>query len=150
MRFLKSTALSRRLLASAGIDKKLSVRAQKIAALLEPAFETHLAAAKKQAADALRMTTAEKQARRAEREAELAAKILAWPTEIYGVLYGDPAWRFEVYSRDTGLDRDASKSLSGPGPREDQGARRRVLSPPPIACCGCGRLCRCSCRLARS
>ena len=28
--------------------------------------------------------------------------------KIYGVIYADPSWRFEVYSRDTGLDRDAS------------------------------------------
>ena len=77
-------------LASAGIDKKLSARAQKIAALPEPAFEAHLNAAKKQAADALRMTTAEKQQRRTEREAELGAKQLAWSTKIYGVIYADP------------------------------------------------------------
>ena len=31
---------------------------------------------------------------------------MAWPTKIYGVIYADPAWRFEVYS--AGLDRDAS------------------------------------------
>ena len=54
------------------------------------------------------MTTAEKQQRRAEREAELGAKQLALPAKRYGVIYADPPWRFEVYSRDTGLDRDAS------------------------------------------
>jgi hypothetical protein len=95
-------------LASAGIDEKLSARAQKIAALPELAFEERLNAAKKQAADALRLTTAEKQQRRAEREADLAAKQHALPDERFGVIYADPPWRFEVYSRDTGLDRDAS------------------------------------------
>jgi N6-adenosine-specific RNA methylase IME4 len=49
-----------------------------------------------------------KQAARAERESELGAKQLALPVKRYGVIYADPPWRFEVYSRDTGLDRDAS------------------------------------------
>ncbi len=49
-----------------------------------------------------------KQERREQRELELAGKILALPDLKAGVLYGDPPWRFEVYSRDTGLDRDAS------------------------------------------
>ena len=49
-----------------------------------------------------------KQAARAERESELAAKQLALPAKRFGVIYADPPWRFEVYSRDTGLDRDAS------------------------------------------
>jgi N6-adenosine-specific RNA methylase IME4 len=49
-----------------------------------------------------------KQAARAEREAELAAKQRALPSRRSGVLYADPPWRFEVYSRETGLDRDAS------------------------------------------
>jgi N6-adenosine-specific RNA methylase IME4 len=94
-------------LAAAGIDKKLSVRAQGLARLSEPEREAHLAAVQKQASEALRMTTAEKQARRAEREAELGVKQMAWPTTIFGVLYGDPPWRNEPYSRDTGMDRAA-------------------------------------------
>ena len=49
-----------------------------------------------------------KQAARAERESELATKQLALPAKRFGVIYADPPWRFEVYSRDTGLDRDAS------------------------------------------
>ena len=48
-----------------------------------------------------------KQAARAEREAELGAKTRALPDFKAGVLYGDPPWRFEVYSRDTGMDRSA-------------------------------------------
>ena len=79
-------------LAAAGIDKKLSARTQKIAAIPESKFETHLAAAKKQAADALRMTTAERQQLRTEREAELAAKQLALPAKRFGVIYADPPW----------------------------------------------------------
>jgi N6-adenosine-specific RNA methylase IME4 len=49
-----------------------------------------------------------KQERRAQREVELAGKIQTLPDLKAGVLYADPPWRFEVYSRDTGLDRDAS------------------------------------------
>jgi N6-adenosine-specific RNA methylase IME4 len=48
-----------------------------------------------------------KQARRAEREAELGAKIKALPDRRYGVIVADPPWRFKVRSRETGLDRAA-------------------------------------------
>jgi N6-adenosine-specific RNA methylase IME4 len=51
--------------------------------------------------------TLEKRARRAERERELGARLVAMPNKLYGVLYADPAWRFTVYSRLTGLDRSA-------------------------------------------
>jgi N6-adenosine-specific RNA methylase IME4 len=46
-----------------------------------------------------------KQTRRAEREQELAAKQAALPTRKYGVIVADPEWRFEPYSRETGMDR---------------------------------------------
>ncbi len=49
-----------------------------------------------------------KQLRRAERERELAAKITALPDKRYGVILADPNWRFEVWSRETGLGRDAT------------------------------------------
>ena len=48
-----------------------------------------------------------KQETRSARESELAAKQTAQPTKKYGVVYADPEWRFEVYSRDTGMDRSA-------------------------------------------
>lgn len=51
------------------------------------------------------------QLRRAEREAELADKIEDAATtighQVYGVLYADPPWRLEPYSRETGLNRAA-------------------------------------------
>ena len=47
-----------------------------------------------------------KQERRANRETELAAKQLALPDGRFGVIYADPPWRFEPYSRDTGMNRD--------------------------------------------
>jgi N6-adenosine-specific RNA methylase IME4 len=44
---------------------------------------------------------------RAERERELAARQTALPNKRYGVIYADPEWRFEVYSRETGMDLTA-------------------------------------------
>jgi N6-adenosine-specific RNA methylase IME4 len=46
-----------------------------------------------------------KQERRAQREIELGAKQLAWPTKIYGVIYADPPWPWTSYSQITGMDR---------------------------------------------
>lgn len=51
--------------------------------------------------------TAAKQKARAEREAALASCILALPNQRYGVILADPGWRFEPYSRETGLARAA-------------------------------------------
>jgi N6-adenosine-specific RNA methylase IME4 len=54
---------------------------------------------------------AEKQAgkrtSREDREQILAQKQLALPKKRYGVILADPEWRFEPYSRATGLDRAA-------------------------------------------
>lgn len=46
-----------------------------------------------------------KRAERTKREQELAKKQLALPTKKYGVALTDDEWRFEPYSRDTGMDR---------------------------------------------
>lgn len=54
--------------------------------------------------DARRITKAE---RRAVHEAELGARLRALPTRKYGVICADPEWRFEPYSRETGMDRAA-------------------------------------------
>jgi N6-adenosine-specific RNA methylase IME4 len=48
-----------------------------------------------------------KQERRATRERELAGKILALPTTRFGLIVADPEWRFEPWSRATGMDRAA-------------------------------------------
>lgn len=50
---------------------------------------------------------AEKKARRETREAELGARQRALPDRRYGVILADPEWRFETWSRDTGMDRAA-------------------------------------------
>ena len=48
-----------------------------------------------------------KQDRRAERETELGARLTALPERKFAVIYADPEWRFEPYSRNTGMDRAA-------------------------------------------
>jgi N6-adenosine-specific RNA methylase IME4 len=93
-------------LAEAGIDKKLSARAQKLASLLPEEFAQRLASAKKEAVASIEMPfaarAAEKKQRRAEREVELGAKITALPTRKFGVILADPEWKFETWSQ-TGL-----------------------------------------------
>jgi len=49
----------------------------------------------------------DKKARRAEREQELGAKQAMLPNRRYGVILADPEWRFEPWSRETGMDRAA-------------------------------------------
>lgn len=60
----------------------------------------------KSAADAI-IRGDDKAERRADRETGLAAALRALPDRKYGVIYADPEWRFEVYSRETGMDRAA-------------------------------------------
>jgi N6-adenosine-specific RNA methylase IME4 len=52
-----------------------------------------------------------KRERRQAREAELAAATinasLVAGSKLYGVIYADPPWRFEPWSRETGMDRAA-------------------------------------------
>jgi N6-adenosine-specific RNA methylase IME4 len=49
----------------------------------------------------------EKRSARETREADLGAKQAALPDRRYGVILADPEWRFEPWSRETGLDRAA-------------------------------------------
>src|SRR5262249_51988152 len=44
---------------------------------------------------------------RAKREMELGMEQHALPTKKYGVIVADPEWRFEPWSRETGMDRSA-------------------------------------------
>ncbi|MDW9600189.1 DUF3102 domain-containing protein [Sinorhizobium meliloti] len=48
-----------------------------------------------------------KKKKRAVRERELSAKIEALPAKRYGLILADPEWRFEPYSRESGMDRAA-------------------------------------------
>lgn len=100
-----------------GIDRKLSSRAQKLASISERAIEARLSSWRERVErEGGRITTdlmrdGDKRERRAEREARLgagqAAGNLALPQKKYGVILADPEWRFEPYSRDTGMDRAA-------------------------------------------
>ncbi|WP_127142864.1 Spo0J and IME4 domain-containing protein [Pelagibacterium montanilacus] len=50
----------------------------------------------------------DKKRRRAEREAELGRRQMAWPEKRYGVILADPEWKFVVWNEDSGSDRAAS------------------------------------------
>ena len=96
-------------LAEAGIDKNLANEGRKLGALSERDFEKAVNSARgaigKVVKDAVRATG--KKSNRTERELELGAKQRALPDRRYGVIYADPPWRFEPYSRETGMDRAA-------------------------------------------
>ena len=104
---------SRITLADAGIDRKLSAKAQKAASISEQAFEGMVDRMRERIAAGAALvvdkavTTEAKQERRAERETDLGAKQHALPTKKYGVIVADPEWRFEPWSRVTGMDRSA-------------------------------------------
>ena len=53
------------------------------------------------------MRADDKTERRANRKSELAVKQTALPNKRYGVIIADPEWRWEPWSRDTGMDRAA-------------------------------------------
>ncbi len=81
------------------MSKTQSSRWQRLAALDEDTFKSRLDRAKRKAINALDGTGDDKKQRRAEREKELAAKIVALPDKRYGVRYVDVAYRFEAWSR---------------------------------------------------
>lgn len=96
-------------LAEAGINKNLANEGRKLGALSEPEFEHAVETARTAVGRVVKIAlqNEDKAEARAVREAELGAKIRALPTRRYGVIYADPPWRFEPYSRDTGMDRAA-------------------------------------------
>jgi N6-adenosine-specific RNA methylase IME4 len=69
----------------------------------DDAFESALAAR----ATGAEIRQAAKAEKRGERERDLGAKIAALPDKKFGIIYADPPWRFEPYSRETGMDRAA-------------------------------------------
>lgn len=88
-----------------GVTKSQSSRWQQKAALPPARREELIERAKRTAVAAAETNPEAKVQRRAEREAELGARQVALPKKRYGVIYADPPWRFEPYSRDTGMDR---------------------------------------------
>jgi N6-adenosine-specific RNA methylase IME4 len=106
-------------LADQGVDKNLASRARKAAempgdqfeaeviktrALAVAATEGNKSIIKAARAEQLR----EKKERREQREIELAQRICALPNQKFGVVLEDFEWDFEVYSRETGMDRHAA------------------------------------------
>src|SRR5262245_762317 len=101
-----------------GVSKMQSSRWQKLATLTPEEQEQKIARAKQIAVAAvdgdkevIRQVRAEQQKeksrRRDERELELAGRQRALPQKRYGVIIADPEWRFEPWSRETGMDRAA-------------------------------------------
>ena len=101
-------------LKDAGIDKKLSMKAQAWAKLGDPDFEAKLQEVRNKIEasgativnPAKDLSTADKKARREQRESDLGAKQRALPDRQYGVILADPEWKFDTYSA-AGLDRSA-------------------------------------------
>jgi N6-adenosine-specific RNA methylase IME4 len=99
-------------LANLGVSKKLSSHCQKLAAVPRERFLADLGAWRERVARENERVTLDvlvrqpdKAERRAEREAELGARQRALPDKKYGVIYADYPRRFNVHSRETGLDR---------------------------------------------
>ena len=87
-------------------DGKLAVSAASQVSTL-PVEQQRRIAERAEAGDARAVNNLVKQDTRAERERDLAEKQTALPDRKFGVIVADPEWRFEVYSRATGLDRSA-------------------------------------------
>lgn len=101
-------------LEQAGIDKKLSMKAQALAKGSEAVFEDvvrmsrdKILAGKAVVINPIKdVTKRAKQLKRQIKEAQLAARQLKLPDEQFGVIYADPEWKFETWSAE-GLDRGA-------------------------------------------
>ncbi len=99
-------------LVAAKIEPRLAERARRYAQMPVDAFVSRLVArraaiARGETRVSLFLVDEDKAARRAAREAELASKVRRLPGDKFGVILDDPEWRFEVWSRETGLDRAA-------------------------------------------
>lgn len=107
-------------LAAAGIDRKLSASSQKIAAVPVKRFEASIKdwrTRTERDGGRVVMSLADdgallvgdktdiKKSKRAARERELGAQQMALPDRKFGVILADPEWRFEPYSRESGMDR---------------------------------------------
>jgi N6-adenosine-specific RNA methylase IME4 len=96
-------------LSDLGVSKTQSNRWRLLAKMSDYAFEALVGDAKRNVvatAGAIQVR-ADKKARRVHRERELGIKQQALPERRYGVILADPEWRFEPWSRESGMDRAA-------------------------------------------
>ncbi len=105
---------------------KLSISAAAIAARNLSREQQLRVAERAEAGDERAARTVLKQEARAVRERELAERQVALPAKKYGVILADPEWRFEPWSRETGMDRAADNHY--PTSRTDIIASRDVPS----------------------
>jgi ParB/RepB/Spo0J family partition protein len=83
-------------------------RSEELAALVKlPSKDQHSLAKAAQNGEKVSAKTRLKQILRETKERELGSQQVALPDEKYGVVYADPPWCFEPYSRETGMDRAA-------------------------------------------
>ena len=96
-------------LADAGVDKNLAHEGRKLGALSDGEFEKAVTTARGAVGAVVKtaLRTDDKKERRDARELDLAVRQSALPNKRFGVIYADPEWRFEVRSRETGMDRAA-------------------------------------------
>lgn len=85
---------------------RLAVSVAEKASRLAPAIQRRIAA-EAEAGNGNVARNVVKQESRTVREAELGQKQTALPQKRYGVIVADPEWRFEPWSRLTGMDRAA-------------------------------------------
>jgi N6-adenosine-specific RNA methylase IME4 len=129
-------------LAAAGIDRNLSSRSQRLASLADDNFEARLAiwrSSQQRSVGAVSVGLVrggDKSLARASREEILGHRIRALPDKRFGVIYADPEWRFEVRSRETGLDRAADNHYPT-SPTDVIAARRVIDIAAPICVLGC-------------
>ena len=122
-------------LSDIGVSKIQASRWQRLAAVPAEKFESFVGTAERVTLEAALKLNGheEKKTRRAERERELAEATHAAAKSLgrkrYGVIYADPPWSFEPYSRETGMDRaadnhyptmdlDAIKALQPPAAKD--------------------------------
>jgi N6-adenosine-specific RNA methylase IME4 len=86
---------------------KLTVAAGVQASKLNPEQQREIAVQANDSAHPNLVRSVIKKENRAAKERELGEKQAALPTKKYGVIVADPEWRFEPYSRETGMDRAA-------------------------------------------
>jgi ParB-like chromosome segregation protein Spo0J/N6-adenosine-specific RNA methylase IME4 len=76
-----------------------------------PESEQRKLAKRAKAGERVSAKTRLKQVKRSDRERELGAKQLALPTKKYGVVVADDGWRDEVWSEETGTDRNPNYTV---------------------------------------